>query len=273
MYQFDDLTPGVEYKVTFSELPSGFEFTTPNQGGDSVDSDADPETGMTQVVTLSPGEYNATLDAGIVPSDPVLYDVDTKACLYTEDVWFAEKPDCDETFSSENASLVLFRFDREGNSGDLGGAVEMTVHIDDDEFENLDVDRVTQIDTSDLENYFLSNGGNSVRRRTIYEDDRYPIGFRVDMTVSEMERTRVLNLTRRSLHWLIPMRLRSQSPIKDSSGSTKTATICLDFTKDQEAYTPIAFDLSGNGKIDVTGGFDRQGTRLRPWGDNCRVRH
>ena len=36
------------------------------KGDDGVDSDADPVNGMTQIVTLAPGEANLTLDAGIV---------------------------------------------------------------------------------------------------------------------------------------------------------------------------------------------------------------
>ena len=73
MYSFTNLNPGEEYKVTFSDLPEGFEFTDANQGSDdALDSDADPTTGMTQVVTLAPGENNPTLDAGIVqqPQNP-----------------------------------------------------------------------------------------------------------------------------------------------------------------------------------------------------------
>jgi len=66
-YEFTNLNPGEEYKVTFSDLPDGFEFTEANQGSDDgLDSDADPTNGMTQVVTLAPGENNPTLDAGIV---------------------------------------------------------------------------------------------------------------------------------------------------------------------------------------------------------------
>lgn len=66
MYAFTDLVAG-DYKVTFSDLPEGFEFTTQDVGGDdAADSDADPTTGMSQVVTLAPGEFNPTLDAGIV---------------------------------------------------------------------------------------------------------------------------------------------------------------------------------------------------------------
>jgi hypothetical protein len=70
LYLFEDLNPGEEYKVTFSDLPEGFVFTQQNQGGDdALDSDADPTNGMTQIVTLSSGEENLTLDAGIVESD------------------------------------------------------------------------------------------------------------------------------------------------------------------------------------------------------------
>jgi hypothetical protein len=61
--------PG-DYKVTFSDLPPGFVFTAQNQGGnDFIDSDADPNNGMTQVVSLDSGEQNLTLDAGIIEQD------------------------------------------------------------------------------------------------------------------------------------------------------------------------------------------------------------
>ncbi|NEQ75143.1 MAG: hypothetical protein F6K23_20105, partial [Okeania sp. SIO2C9] len=67
MYKFEDLNPGEEYKVTFSDLPEGFEFTAQDQGGDdAADSDADPSNGMTDVVILAPGEENLDVDAGIV---------------------------------------------------------------------------------------------------------------------------------------------------------------------------------------------------------------
>lgn len=65
-YIFTGLNPGEEYKVTFSNLPTGYGFTTQDAGGDdSIDSDADPSNGMSQIVTLSSGEFNDTLDAGI----------------------------------------------------------------------------------------------------------------------------------------------------------------------------------------------------------------
>ncbi|MDY7008585.1 MAG: SdrD B-like domain-containing protein, partial [Cyanobacteriota bacterium] len=84
MYEFTNLNPGEEYKVTFEEstLPDGFEFTAQDQGSDdTVDSDADPANGMTQVVTLESGENNPTLDAGIVQQtaslgDKVFFDTD-----------------------------------------------------------------------------------------------------------------------------------------------------------------------------------------------------
>ncbi|EAM51570.1 SdrD B-like domain-containing protein [Crocosphaera watsonii WH 8501] len=64
-YAFTGLTPG-EYKVTFV-APEGFEFTTPNVGDDNaVDSDADPDNGMTETVILESGDFNGTLDAGLI---------------------------------------------------------------------------------------------------------------------------------------------------------------------------------------------------------------
>ena len=73
-YVFVDLPPGT-YVVEFDEssLPSGTEFTTPDQGGDdTLDSDADLITGQTPEVTLSSGQSNLTLDAGIVCQGLVL---------------------------------------------------------------------------------------------------------------------------------------------------------------------------------------------------------
>lgn len=78
MYMFT-LPPG-DYKVTFT-LPTNHEFTTANAGGDdTVDSDVNA-MGMTQVVTLTPGEYNPTLDVGLIKNcvsvgDFVWYDTD-----------------------------------------------------------------------------------------------------------------------------------------------------------------------------------------------------
>ncbi|MBD2490065.1 SdrD B-like domain-containing protein, partial [Aulosira sp. FACHB-615] len=65
-YNFAGLTPGQQYRVGFSGLPAGFQFTQANVGAnDAVDSDANPSTGQTQIVTLVSGENNLTLDAGI----------------------------------------------------------------------------------------------------------------------------------------------------------------------------------------------------------------
>ncbi|MDJ0843839.1 MAG: SdrD B-like domain-containing protein [Crocosphaera sp.] len=77
-YAFTGLIPG-EYKVMFV-APEGFEFTEPNVGDDdTVDSDADPENGMTQTIVLESGDFNGTLDAGLIQrgglGDFVFYDI------------------------------------------------------------------------------------------------------------------------------------------------------------------------------------------------------
>ena len=65
-YSFTGLTPSQQYQVGFSNLPTGYEFTKSDVGAnDAVDSDVNPSTGKTQIVTLAPGENNLTLDAGI----------------------------------------------------------------------------------------------------------------------------------------------------------------------------------------------------------------
>jgi uncharacterized repeat protein (TIGR01451 family) len=67
-YLFTDLEPGC-YKVTF-DLPAGLAFTTPDAGDDTLDSDADPVTGMSPEIFLAPGEDNLTIDAGAVRQAP-----------------------------------------------------------------------------------------------------------------------------------------------------------------------------------------------------------
>jgi fimbrial isopeptide formation D2 family protein/uncharacterized repeat protein (TIGR01451 family) len=63
-YMFTNLDPGT-YSVRFN-LPDGFVFTFPNEGGDDTeDSDADRTTGETQQVTIISQELNNTLDAGM----------------------------------------------------------------------------------------------------------------------------------------------------------------------------------------------------------------
>ena len=66
LYSFTGLTPGTSnsYVVGFT-APAGMTATLANAGSDDTkDSDADPITGKTQSVTLAPGEFNPTLDAG-----------------------------------------------------------------------------------------------------------------------------------------------------------------------------------------------------------------
>ena len=61
LYSFTGLTPGVPYSVSFT-APVGFTATTANTGSDATDSDA--VGGVSQTVSLTVGENNATLDAG-----------------------------------------------------------------------------------------------------------------------------------------------------------------------------------------------------------------
>ncbi len=65
-YLFTGLNPDVNYIVTFSNLPAGYQFATPNTGAnDSIDSDPDPVTGSTTCIDVDPGESDLTWDAGL----------------------------------------------------------------------------------------------------------------------------------------------------------------------------------------------------------------
>ncbi len=64
-YYFDGLLPG-DYYLIF-DAPDGYVLTLADQGGDdATDSDADQSTGYTAVFTLTAGEENKTLDAGLI---------------------------------------------------------------------------------------------------------------------------------------------------------------------------------------------------------------
>jgi len=79
-YSFTGLNPG-EYKVMFV-APDGFEFTAQNAGDDALDSDANPSNGMTQTVTLNSGDFDGTLDAGLIRLIP---DIDIKKLVNGHD--------------------------------------------------------------------------------------------------------------------------------------------------------------------------------------------
>ena len=65
-YSFTELTPGIQYRITFSNLPAGYSFTQAKVGSDDAsDSDADPATGMSPIVVLGSDGLNETVDAGI----------------------------------------------------------------------------------------------------------------------------------------------------------------------------------------------------------------
>jgi hypothetical protein len=65
LYLFEELDAG-DYVVEFSNLPSGYQFTSKNAGSDTgADSDADASTGKTTTITLAAGDDDRTWDAGI----------------------------------------------------------------------------------------------------------------------------------------------------------------------------------------------------------------
>lgn len=62
-YYFSNLDPG-NYQVQF-QLPSGYNFSTPDTTTDSSDSDAGVVSGLSAIYSLGSGDNNLTIDAGI----------------------------------------------------------------------------------------------------------------------------------------------------------------------------------------------------------------
>ncbi len=65
-YSFAGLDPALAYIVLFT-APEGRTFTTPNAGDDSIDSDANVESGVSATITLTAGENDDSVDAGLLP--------------------------------------------------------------------------------------------------------------------------------------------------------------------------------------------------------------
>jgi protocatechuate 3,4-dioxygenase beta subunit len=64
-YQFINLEPG-DYQVGFTGIPAGSTFSPQMQGGDiALDSDVNPGTGLSGIITLDAGDNNQTIDAGV----------------------------------------------------------------------------------------------------------------------------------------------------------------------------------------------------------------
>ena len=74
-YTFEELKPG-DFQVQFV-APTGTGFTLQNVGDDALDSDADPTTGLSQVVSLVSEENNTTIDAGLINNEADLVTVKT----------------------------------------------------------------------------------------------------------------------------------------------------------------------------------------------------
>jgi hypothetical protein len=65
-YNFSNVTPG-DYYLQFIS-PSGYIFTPPYQGDDTISSHADPTTGDTEPFTLIAGEEDPFINAGVIPT-------------------------------------------------------------------------------------------------------------------------------------------------------------------------------------------------------------
>lgn len=77
-YEFTGLRPGA-YRVAFADVPAGARFSESGHEADvDDDSDADPATGTTQVVSLAAGERDLTIDAGVFIATPAVA-IETRA--------------------------------------------------------------------------------------------------------------------------------------------------------------------------------------------------
>jgi len=126
-FVFDNLPPG-EFRLEF-ESPPNFDFALMDQGGDdTVDSDADPSTGQTILITLDPGDVNSDLTAGFAQR-PTAIDL-----VYLTAQKVTGEDDAQQTIISWATSQEIDTFGYHiyrstaivGNSGDRSDAVRIT---------------------------------------------------------------------------------------------------------------------------------------------------
>jgi uncharacterized repeat protein (TIGR01451 family) len=97
-YLFDRLIPGLPYYVQFVQPAVATGFTSQHTGGDAtLDSDALPGTGTTQMVILAPDEVNRTIDAGLI--------VATGTLVLGDQVW--NDPDNDGVYEPQNGEAGI----------------------------------------------------------------------------------------------------------------------------------------------------------------------
>ncbi|MGK7941738.1 MAG: SdrD B-like domain-containing protein, partial [Crocosphaera sp.] len=147
LYSFTNLTPG-DYQVQFI-APDGYEFTSPNVGDDTTDSDV--VDGFTQVVTLTSGEFNDTLDAGLL----------RKASL-GDYVWLDENANGIQEEGENGVEGVTLTLTGGGEDGVIGTADDTTTTTTTDEtgfyqFTNLNPGEEYQVNFETPDGYFLSN--------------------------------------------------------------------------------------------------------------------
>ena len=66
-YEFTGVDVG-DYRVRFA-LPRAYSFTLLNSGADEVDSDANPTTGFTEIISVGPGQSISNVSAGLIRQD------------------------------------------------------------------------------------------------------------------------------------------------------------------------------------------------------------
>ncbi|MEM8554101.1 MAG: SdrD B-like domain-containing protein [Pseudomonadota bacterium] len=149
-YSFTDLTPGT-YSVQFTP-PTGFEFTLANQGtDDGLDSDANFITGMTQTVTLAAGDFNGTLDAGLVQSNSQA-DVNNASGMLCADSLADDELvfDLDALASDPDGDTLTFSVIDYGADGVAGGGDDVTTAIAEGETVILTSGAEVSIEAGDL---------------------------------------------------------------------------------------------------------------------------
>ncbi|MBK7041375.1 MAG: carboxypeptidase regulatory-like domain-containing protein [Bacteroidetes bacterium] len=100
-YIFNNLTPG-QYQVGFSNIPNGFSFVAQHVGDPALDSDPAFATGRTAFVTLSAGELNTTIDAG-------LHNAGLPTAALGNFIWFDRNIDGIQDLNENGAAGVTVR--------------------------------------------------------------------------------------------------------------------------------------------------------------------
>ncbi len=194
------------------------------------------------------------LNAGQQAEVTVDYTIECVDCpppIIVEDVWFAADCVFLQNYSHPDGgnNFIEAYYDRDGEPwADPGGYFEIYVSFGPDDFP-FDATGIVGVDTSSIEDALTALGATTVR----VDDESPGTAYNYDIIYGEG-----LNLTDEQVVEFTQQTFDITVTYLDANGNTVTKDMCINYGPNTYIYSPIAFDLNGDGEIGVTGNSTAQ---------------